>query len=99
MELSKYPQEAVGIGARTGPPYSYIHHVGFVTGDLDATVKYYEGLGFGPFTPLKLSGDRTERAMYGRPTSFRLRNSGTHIGATKIELEFLQPLESSPVQE
>jgi catechol 2,3-dioxygenase-like lactoylglutathione lyase family enzyme len=99
IELSKYPPGAFGADPRTGAPYAFIHHVGFVTGDIDGTVKYYEGLGFGPFAPLKLQGERIERTMYGKPTPYRLKNSGTHIGATKVELEFLQPLESAPVQE
>ena len=99
FELTKYPQGTVGGLAGSGLPYSYIHHVGFVMRDVDAAVAYFEGLGFGPFGPLKLSGERTERTVYGKPATYKLKNSGAHIGGTKVELEFLQPLENAPIQE
>jgi catechol 2,3-dioxygenase-like lactoylglutathione lyase family enzyme len=99
LELSKYPPEAIAKIEKSRPPYSYVHHVGFVVRSVDEAVKYFEGIGFGPFAPLRLVGERTERTMFGKPTPFRLKNAGAHIGTTKVELEFLQPLESSPVQE
>jgi methylmalonyl-CoA/ethylmalonyl-CoA epimerase len=99
LELSKYPPGLLGSQSITGAPYAYIHHVGFVLKDLDAAVSYYQTLGFGPFGPLKLSGERIERTQYGKPTPYRLKNAGTHIGTSKVELEFLQPLESAPLQE
>ena len=100
MELVQLEPESHFGGERARVPYSGFHHVGFVVRDMDAIVRYYESLGFGPFKPLNLRGERTEASQYGKPVSNRkLRNSGTHIGSTKVELEFLQPVENAPVQE
>jgi len=74
--------------------------VGYVVADLDAAVRFYEGLGLGPFKQPNLPGVRTQATQYGRPvTNRKLRNMGTHIGTTRIELEFLQPVENAPIQE
>jgi methylmalonyl-CoA/ethylmalonyl-CoA epimerase len=99
FELTKYPAGELSSPEPSALPYSYIHHVGFVMKDVDAAVAYFEGLGFGPFGPLKLSGERIERTVYGKPAAYKLKNSGAHIGGTKVELEFLQPLENAPIQE
>jgi methylmalonyl-CoA/ethylmalonyl-CoA epimerase len=100
MELVKYPPGAISTGVFANEPYSRLHHVGYVVKDLDKAVGFYEGLGFGPFKQPNLPGVRTEASQYGKPVSNRrLRNMGTHIGPTKIELEFLQPVENAPIQE
>ncbi len=98
MGIVKPPSGRDG-GSASPPPFSNLHHIGFVVRDLDAAVQYFESLGFGPFKPLRLIGDRFEQTQYGVPTKYRLKNAGTHIGQTKIEFEFLQPLENAPLQE
>lgn len=100
IELVQWAPGMIQRGERVeGSPFSNLHHIGLVVRDIDTAINYYEYLGFGPFETLKLPGERTEQIQHGKPVAYKLKNSGTHIGTSTIEFEFIQPVERAAVQE
>ena len=77
------------------------HHVAVVVKDMDKTSKRYESLGVGAFRPETIldSSAFSTYEVYGKksPTVDRSRFKHNDVGAGKLDVEFISPIEGNPI--
>jgi catechol 2,3-dioxygenase-like lactoylglutathione lyase family enzyme len=73
-----------------GELLSNLHHIAVIVKDMDEAIAYYQGLGMGPFEPVKVV--HTDRMLYGKPAppDIQLIARGGRMGP--IWLELIQPV-------
>jgi 4-hydroxyphenylpyruvate dioxygenase-like putative hemolysin len=90
-------EEKMNMGGKGKSPFANFCQIGVIVRDMDEAVKFYEGLGIGPFESPKGPAPIVDRQVYGKPApDVKNRISTTQMGA--VQLELVQPISGKSLQ-
>jgi len=87
----------VNMDGKGKSPFGRVHQIGVIVRDMDQAVRYFEGLGIGPFESAGATAPIVDRTVHGRPApDVKNRISTAQMGP--VQLELVQPVSGKSVQ-